>query len=308
MLVAVIAIFLVMSFTGVAVLDISHNSTAVSRETITNIKSQYILETSVNESLWLINASADSTVERTNGGVSTTWDSLNQVLTVNVDTLGTETEVDVHLNDDFHFERGIATALGLNQNGYSVAHKEGNEVRNFDFMPDVDVTYFADNAISVNNGNENSFKSDDFATEGIYVFNGNNLTLDSLNFSASTLVFAGKFITITNSNITSLPGNEYINAFPALVFTNPDAKITIHNSNTINGAIYAAGELNLYDASMTGPIVGASVNLYADIDLNDENADDYYAWTQGFGEEVDYDWPKHIKKWVTKNWSRGNNG
>jgi len=307
MLVAVIMMFLVMSFTGVAVMDISHNSTAVSRETVANIKTQYYLENSVNESLWLINSSSDTVVERSKDGVTTTWDSLNQVMTVHVDTLGSIAEVDVHLNNDFHFERGIATALGLNTNGYSVAHKEGNEVRNFDFMPDVDVNYFSDNAISVNNGNENSFKSDDFTGEGIYVFNGNNLSLDSLDFSASTLVFSGRFITITNSVITSLPGNEYINAFPALVFTNPDAVITIENTNTINGAIYAAGTLNLYDASMTGPIVGSEVNLYADIDLNDENAADYYAWTQGFGENTDYDWPKHIEKWETTKWEKKKN-
>jgi hypothetical protein len=308
MLVAVIMIFLVMSFTGVAVLDISHNSSSAAQETTFNIKNQYALESSVNHSMWLINNSADSAVTRVNGNVATSWDSLTQILTVNVDTLGVETEVDVHLNDDFHFERGIATALGLNKNGYSLAHSEQHATRNFDFMPDVDITFFADNAISTNNGNENSFKGDDFTVEGIYVFNGNNLTLDSLDFSASTLVFAGKFITITNSNITSLPGNEYIDAFPALVFTNPDAQITIQNSNVINGAIYAAGTLNLYDASMTGPIVGSEVNLYADIDLNDENADDYYAWTAGFGDATDYDWPKHIEKWVTKQWARGTNG
>ena len=304
MLVAVIMIFLVMSFTGVAVLDISHNSSSVAQETVLNIQSQYALESSVNHSLWLINSGADSSVIRVDGGVATTYDSTEQVLTVNVDTLGTQTEVDVHLNDNFHFQRGVATALGMNNNGYSVAHSEEHGTHTFGFMPTVDVTFFENNAVSTNNGNENSFKGDDFTAEGIYVFNGNNLTLDSLNFSGSTLVFAGKFITITNSFITSLAGNEYIDAFPALVFTNPDAQITIENSNVINGAIYAAGELNLYDASMTGPIVGSTVNLYADIDLNDENADDYYAWTQGFGDVADYDWPKHIEKWVTKEWVR----
>ncbi|MCF7807875.1 MAG: hypothetical protein K9N38_05070 [Candidatus Marinimicrobia bacterium] len=306
MLIAVIAIFLVMSFTGVAVLDISYTSSTSAQGTVSNIKSQYILESSINESLWLINAGADSVVTRIEGGVTTTWDSLSQVLTVHVDTFGSESEVSLHLDDDSHFERGIASRSGLNTNGN--AYGLNRQKRNFNFLPGVDMTYFNENALQIENGNENSFKNSDIADGGIVIFTGNNLSLDSLNLSAATLVFTGKNITITNSSITANAGTEFSNASPAIVFTNSWESLTIEASNTINGAIFSAGELNLYGASMTGPIIGETVNLMEDITLNDEFADNYYTWTNGFGDQLSYDWPKEIDTWMTTLWERSTNG
>jgi len=55
MLVAVIMMFLALSFTGVSVLNVSYLSRSASAETIENIKLQYQMESRINQALWQIN-------------------------------------------------------------------------------------------------------------------------------------------------------------------------------------------------------------------------------------------------------------
>jgi len=73
MLVAVIMIFVVFSFTGVAVLNVSYLSSSSSIETIHNIKLQHEMESSINEALWIINSGTDSLVNVSSDGITTLW-------------------------------------------------------------------------------------------------------------------------------------------------------------------------------------------------------------------------------------------
>ena len=85
MLVAVLMLFVVFSFTGVAVLNVSYLSSANSAETVNNIKLQYATESSINEALWRINTGVDSLVNTNADGIVTLWDETTNILSVNVD-------------------------------------------------------------------------------------------------------------------------------------------------------------------------------------------------------------------------------
>ncbi|NQV14280.1 hypothetical protein HQ531_02395, partial [bacterium] len=105
MLVAVLMIFVVFSYTGVAVLNVSYVSSSASRETVQNIKLQYAVESQVNETLWRINIGADSLVSETSDGITTLWDATSNILSVNVDMFEMEAEILMDLNEDTHFDR-----------------------------------------------------------------------------------------------------------------------------------------------------------------------------------------------------------
>jgi len=308
MLVAVIMIFVVFSFTGVAVLDVAYNSRAASIETVNNIRVQYVVESAVNEALWLINSGKDSLVNRTADGITSNWNGETEVLTISVDTLDTVSEITLDLTSDTHFERGLASKSGIGSNGYTYGNSDEHAARKFDFMPDVDAAYFATNAIRTENGNERSWNSSDFTDEGIYVFNGNNLTIDGVNLTNSTMVFTGSNITFINCILTApLPG-EGSAPLPALLITDPNANFTVASSNHIEGAIFCAGQINLQDATLTGPVVGEFISLEDNITLMDSGNDAYYTWTVGFGEEDSYDWPKQVGRWTNTKWESSTNG
>ncbi len=308
MLVAVIMVFVLFSFTGVAVLDLATVSSSASLETVHNIKVQYVVESSINEALWLINTGEDSLVNRDENGVITDWNADTEVLTISVDTLGMEAEITLDLAVDTHFKRGLASKSGININGHSCDTADKHASRKFDFMPNVDAVYFETNAINTENGNEMSWSAADFSSEGIYIFNGNNITLDGLNLSNSTLVFTGSNITFINNTITAPVPGEGADALPALIITDPEANFTVSSSNHIEGAIFCAGQINLENATLTGPVVGEFISLESDITLIDTEHDAYYTWTVGFGEEDTYDWPKQVGRWTTTTWEKKLNG
>lgn len=308
MLVAVIMFFVVLSFTGVAVLDISYTSKTSSMETVDNILMQYTIESTISESLWKINVGADSLVNMDIDGITVVWDSIEQVLTVDVADFGLESQVALDLSDDTHFERGIASNTDILTNGYTTGIEEENRVRVFNFLPDIDIDFFYDNKVKVHNGNDQSWKSEYLDTEGIHIFTGNNLLLDSISITNSTLVFTGKGITFTGTNSIKAPlptGSSP--ALPALIFLSTDEDFTISAGDRVEGAIFCAGQLNIESAQLTGPIVGNVISLNDNIDLMDGDYSEYYRWTEGFGSQEDYDWPKQIGRWKTNTWGKATN-
>lgn len=309
MLVAVIATFLVLSFTAVAVLEVANTSRIVSNQTVDNIKLQFALETAVNEALWRINCGADSLVNIDQDGVLCVWDSAEQVLTVNVSDGTHESEVELDLSDDIHFERGLASTNIIEFNGHDAGISKKHRSRVFTFLPNADFEYFENNAVKEHNGNQNSWKEDYLDQQGIHIFAGNNLVLDDINMSNSTLVFTGKNITLDESMHISAPiPVDSASALPALVFTNPEANLSLNEGAFIEGAIFCAGRITIDNAILTGPIVGETIILYDDLELLDTEYSEYYGWALGFGAVDEYDWPKQIGRWTSTTWGTVENG
>lgn len=304
MLATVIMMFLVMSLTGVATLDLSYASYRSSLNTKSNIQTQFLMESAVNKALWMINTGEDSLVTGYVDGIYMTYNKTSHILSASLNTPENCYEVSLNLVDDTHFDQAISSHTQFTDNGYTCNNASGNPMHNFGFLPEVDIKYWKDRATAVLNANENSWVEDALVESGTYILTGNTLTLDSLNCDSSTLVFTGKKISITNSRVLSEMPGDSLNAPPALVFTNPNVIVHLDASNEIAGAIYCAGNLNLYNAALTGPVIAETIQIHEDIFIHDKSAKAYYSWQRGFGSRDTYDWPKHVNRWKINHWTK----
>ena len=321
MLVAVLMIFVVFSFTGVAVLNVSYISSVSSAETVNNIKLQYAMESSVNESLWRMNNGPDSLINVEADGITTLFDPVLNVLSVKVDKFQMETEILLDLSEDTHFDRALASDETITTNDYAVDADDENQSRFFSFMPEVDLAYFTDNAVATHTQSWyqwNDLEEDDFGGEGIHVFTGWFIELKNCSFENSTLVFTGRYINFEHQNEIDAPVPvDSADAMPALVFTNPDNYFEIEaegknydREDKINGAIYTAGTIVLKKGELSGPIVGKTITMEHgeeynnQIDFKDTEHPKHYRWTKGFKHKKHYDWPKQIGRWKTKKWGK----
>lgn len=302
-------IFTIFSFTGVAVLNVSALSSAASAETINNIKMQYATESSINEALWRINIGTDSLVNSTADGITTLWDADNQILSVNVDMFQMESEILLDLADDTHFDRGIAAEQTVDLDGYDAGIDEDRQIRSdFEFLPEVDLQYFLDNAVAVHNESWKIWKDNTFP-DGIHVFTGNYITVEDIRITSGTLVFTGHHVSLWGDNDITAPVGDSLATYPALVFTNPNQDLDIYSPNgneTITGAIYTNGDIDLYNGNVSGPVMGKNVVLRNHFDLKDNENADRYRWTKGFGSRDSYDWPKQIDRWKISKWIKKN--
>ncbi|MBT3575387.1 MAG: hypothetical protein HN995_00530 [Candidatus Marinimicrobia bacterium] len=324
MLVAVLMIFVVFSFTGVAVLNVSYISTVASTETINNIKLQYAMESSVNESLWRMNNGPDSLINVEADGITTLFDPVLNVLSVKVDKFQMETEILLDLSEDTHFDRALASDETINTNGNDVDADEENQSRFFSFMPEVDLDYFTDNAVAIHTENFHRWdgggkhEDDEDFDEGIHVFTGSFLEFKKMHLYNHTLVFTGRYILFSDDNEISAPVPvDSADALPALVFSNSDSYFEIEaegknydKEDKINGAIYTAGTIILKKGELSGPIVGKTITMEHgeeynnQIDFKDTEHPKHYRWTKGFKNKKHYDWPKQIGRWKTKKWKK----
>jgi len=329
MLVAVLMLFLVFSFTGVAVLNVAYISTASSAETVNNIKLQYAMESSVNESLWRINNGPDSLINITTDGITTLFDPVLNTLSVNVDKFQMETEILLDLSEDTHFDRALASDETINTNGYDTDIDEENRSRFFTFLPEVDMDYFTDNAVAIHSesfhkfeggqgGKNGKHSDDDDMADGIHIFTGSFIEFKNMNLSNHTLVFTGRFIYFNDRNNIDAPiPADSADAMPALVFTNPDNYFVVdaegkhyEKEDVINGAIYTAGTIILKKGQLSGPVVGNTISLEPGedfenhIQFKDSEHPHHYRWHKGFKGKKHYDWPKQIGRWKTKSWKK----
>ena len=304
-------IFTIFSFTGVAVLNVSYLSSSNSMETINNIKLQYATESSINEALWRINIGTDSLVNSSVDGITTLWDADNQILSVNVDKFQMESEIELDLSEDTHFDRGIAAEETVNLDGYDAGVADERQVRSdFDFLPEVDEQYFIDNAVAVHNESWKVWSNNTFP-DGIHVFTGNYIRLEDIRITSGTLVFTGHHVTLIGDNEITAAAGDTTATFPALVFTNPNQNFESYSPNggeTITGAIYVKGDIDLYNGNISGPIMGKKVKLHNNFNLLDSENSDRYRWTRGFGSRESYDWPKQIDRWNIRKWIKKNLG
>jgi len=307
MLVAVLMVFVVFSYTGVAVLNISYLSSSTSTETVNNIKLQYAMESSVNETLWRINNGPDSLVNMDADGISTVWDADNQVLSVNVDKFTMESEILLDLSEDTHFDRGIAAEEEVITDGYVADMEDDHQPRaGFSFLPEADLQYFLDNATEVH-GNSWKVWSDQTFDDGIHVFTGNYIAINDININSGTLVFTGHHVSFWGDNDIIAPLGDTTSTNAAVIFTNPNQNFDIYSSHgdeTITGAIYCKGNIEVYNGNISGPIIGKNVTLNTNFDLDDNHHQNRYRWTKGFGQHKNYDWPKQIGRWKTMKWNK----
>jgi len=314
MLVAVIMVFVVFSFTGVAVLNISYLSSSTSLETVNNIKLQYAVESTVNETLWLINTGADSLVNYTSNGITTVWDSTTQILSVSVDQFQMESEILLDLSEDTHFDRGIAAEediyLGDNLLGLSDEHRARGKFR---FLPQVDLDYFYENAAEIHSEHGTWFGyhrwENEIFSDGIHIFEGDYIILEDITINSGTLVFTGRHVKLWDENHITAPAPDSTGALPALVFTHPNQTFDLvspYGNETILGAIYCMNTIYLRNGNISGPVVGRIVSLSNDFDFLDTENNDYYQWTRGFGQRDRYDWPKQIGRWRIHKWIKKN--
>jgi len=324
MLVAVLMLFVVFSFTGVAALNVAYISTSSSAETVNNIKLQYAMESSVNESLWRINNGPDSLINITTDGITTLFDPVLNTLSVNVDKFQMETEILLDLSEDTHFDRALASDETIATNGYTADMDEENRERFFTFLPEVDLDYFTDNAVAIHNESFHKWdgggkhEDDEDFEEGIHVFTGSFIEFKKMHLNNVTLVFTGRWIWFNEDNEINAPTPiDSADAMPALVFTNEDNYFEIEaegknydKEDKINGAIYTAGAIVMKKGELSGPIVGKTISMehgedYSNhIDFKDTEHPKHYRWTKGFKHKKHYDWPKQIGRWKTKKWNK----
>ncbi|NQV49484.1 MAG: hypothetical protein HQ507_03250 [Candidatus Marinimicrobia bacterium] len=307
MLVAVLMVFVIFSFTGVAVLNISYLSNSTSQETVNNIKLQYAVESTVNKALWRINTGADSLVNYDSDGITTVWDASTQVLSVNVDKFQIESEILLDLSDDTHFDRGIAAEATVSLSGYDPGLENDKQVRSgFNFLPEADLQYFLDNATEVHSSSWKVWSNQTLA-DGIHVFTGSYIALENVQINSGTLVFTGHHVNFWGSNDITAPEGDSTSTAPALIFTNSSQDFDMYSNNgteTIIGAIYCKGDITLHNGNVSGPVIGRNVTLGSNIDFMDSEHSDRYRWTRGFGHRSDYDWPKQIGRWKHNKWNK----
>ncbi|NQT63298.1 MAG: hypothetical protein HQ556_10110 [Candidatus Marinimicrobia bacterium] len=326
MLVAVLMIFVVFSFTGVAVLNVAYVSTASSAETVNNIKLQYAMESSINESLWRINNGPDSLVNIEANGIATDFNPVLNVLSVKVEKFNMETEILLDLSEDTHFDRALASDKTINTNGYDSEIDEENRSRFFTFIPEVDLDYFMDSAVAIHTESFHRWdgggkhRDDDDFEDGIHIFTGSFIEFKKMHLYNHTLVFTGRYILFTEDNhITAPLPQDTLYALPALVFSNPENYFEIEaegkhyrKEDIILGAIYTAGTIILKKGEISGPIVGNTISMehgeeYENfIDFKDTEFPQYYRWHKGFKGKKHYDWPKQIGRWKTAKWGKKN--
>ena len=305
MLAAVIMSFVVFTFAGMAVLNVSYLSSTTSGETVENIKLQYSAESTISEALWRINLGVDSLVNSSGDGTTCTWDALSQILSVSIDKFNSESEIYLDLSSDTHFNRSLASSTYINTYGYATDVEDEHRSRTFSFMPELDLQYFIDHADFIHHANDASWKSGALVDEAIHLFTGNNLNIENVTLDSSTFVFTGKGITFTGVNNLIAPVlADTLAALPALVFANPEYGFTLEAGTHIEGAIFCAGQIVLRGGSLSGPVIAQTIFLNHDIDFQDAEHGEYYRWTAGFKSKSTYDWPKQINRWRTDKWNR----
>ena len=306
MLIAVLIIFLVLSFTSIADLSVSlsANSTSNKMMSVEDIKQQYSIESNINKALWKINSGEDDLVNLTAGGVTIAWDADNYLLSIGTETENTESEVLLNLEENAPFSNAISSRTPIRMNGYFVDSEDEHPVQQVAQLPTLDPTYFIVNRTVIHHGDETTWSKQSLQIEGVHIFLGNNLKISGLNLENSTLLFLGDDIVFSGRNtINAPPPVDSLPAVPAVVFMNPQTEFTLRYGTHIEGAVYCAGHLDIENAALSGPVLANSVTLTGNVDIRDDLHPEFYRWNMGFGHQPDYDWPKYVSRWKAMKWN-----
>jgi hypothetical protein len=291
MLAAVLMMFFVFTFSGVAMLELSGHTALKNQDAVQVLKNQYAVESAVNVALWRINTVSDSSGNFIDGDVVSQYDSTSKELVVTIDRYQKQNGVTVSLKEDTHFNHALSAMNGIIYNGFTLTAQ--TEVREFDFLPESDLSYFYNNAVEVHTESNHTYLS---LVNGIHIFLGDNITLKNVSFNG-TAVFMGVGVEFSH-NVNIIAANDD----PAMVFTDPLNEFSFYediqaDDYLINGPIYSEGKINLRDGEISGPVMANTIELKSNVDLTDEVSPQFYKWTDGFGNQEDYHNPVSIKKW-----------
>jgi hypothetical protein len=293
MLAAVLSLFMIFSFTGVAALNLSSFTAMETQDAVQTMKNQYSVESALNVALWRINASGGQVSNFTDGPVSAEWDSLTNELSVSIDRYDKQLTIDVYLGEDHHFNHALSATDSIDFGGNDV--DMDTEPRDFTFLPIVDMDYWNSRAVQVHNHTWWSL-SNQTLTPGVHIFNGNWMWIEDVTLEG-TAIFTGRFIFFLGENNITAPADS-LTSDPALVFTN-DRNVVYLNNDNIYGAIYSAGRIILQGGNISGPVTGKVINIQHSYSFWDTENRHFYKWTRGFGDYSSYNWPKNIGRWRT---------
>lgn len=298
-IVAIMITAVIFSATGLGVLNLATIVNLDTQEAVKTVQNQVEVESFANIALWRVNAGGDNLGTYSSGDLSATFDSTTKSLSVTKMVDGEATSLYIGLEEDYHFKRAVATSGTFYSNGLSVEPEPQHQVRSqMGFLPQADLQYFVDNAAQIHYDNSRTYHTADLS-EGINVFMGSGLTFDRVSMENTTLVFAGTNIDFWKRNVIKSGSGD----MPALVFTNPNSDFTFYGfwssyRDIIEGAVYSAGTVRLWNGTLSGPVVAETVVLNRDMNFTDDENSQFYQWQNGFGAYDDYDWPKQIDQWV----------
>jgi len=302
MLVTVLATAMILSVTGVAVMEFGLYGRTEAFESAHTIENQYTVEGHVNKALWRVNTMADSLISYTEGPVTVTYDTSAMRLFVGVSQFDEARTVTADLVEDNHFRHAIATNDTLLLNGYDLGNEPQNTVKGeFRFLPQIDLQYFIDSAVAVHDEDYYWYDQADFSDEGIHVFTGEDPVLNSVTLHNSTVVFTSSWVWFYKDCDIRAEVN-LDEQLPAVVLTNPDIVFVLNREwgyqDNIEGAIWCAGKIRIKRGTISGPIVANKAVLKRDMDLTDDAHPEFYnIWYTGFGSYASYDWPKVLTNW-----------
>ncbi len=299
-IVAIMITAVIFSATGLGVLNLATIVNLDTQTAVEKVRDQVEVESFANVALWRINTGGDNLGSYSAGDLTATFDSTSQKLSVIKSDGDEQTGLVLSLEEDHHFKRAVATSGTFYTQGNTVSPEPQHQVRSqVGFLPTVDINYFMNIADEIHYDNSRTFRDWDLS-EGVHVFEGNNLIFESVDLENTTLVFTGTNIDFWKHNVIKADeGGD----MPALVFTNPNSDFTFYGywstyRDEIEGAIYSAGTIRMYNGILSGPVVARTAVLERSMNFTDDEHGEYYQWQNGFGAYEDYDWPKQVQEWA----------
>jgi hypothetical protein len=302
MLVTVLTTALILSLTGMAVVEFGFYGRSTAQDAVHAINNRYTVESHVNKALWRVNTFDDSLVSYSDGPVTVTYDTTTMRLLVGVSQYDKTQAVMADLVEDMHFNHAIATNDSLLLYGHTLGQEPSHSSKGeFRFLPTLDQQYFLDSAVAVHDEDYYWYTDADFSQEGIHVFTGESPYLYNVTLHNSSLLFTSQWVTFWGENDIRA-AKDSTNQLPAVILTHPDIVFNIQGEfwkqDRIEGAIYCAGKVVLRKGTLSGPIVSRKAAVFRDMNFTDDQNPEYYIWHTGFGHYASYDWPKVITNWA----------
>lgn len=299
-IVAIMITAVIFSATGLGVMNLATIVNLDTQSAVEKVQNEIEVESLANVALWRVNTGDDQLGTYTIGDITAAYDSSTMRLSVIKETDGETSGVILDLEQDTHFDRAVATKYGIDYNEKTAGEDPDHQLRHgFGFLPQIDLSYFIDNAANEDWGSAKHIHDDD-VVEGINIFYGNHLDIHNVEQDNITMVFLGWDIELKDDVILSahmVDGNP----LPAMIFLNES---DVHfdqgtgDNITIEGAIYSTGHVRLHEGTFSGPVVANTARICRDLDMSDSDNAQYYGWSIGFGDMEDYDWPKQIEEFA----------
>ena len=300
-IIAIMVTAIIFSITGLGVLNLAQAVILDAQTAAHTLEDQIEVESVANIALWRLNTGADSLGSLSSGDITSTFDSTDLILTVELATAEDTSGFKLTLEEDHHFRRAIGTRNTISQSTYLIGEEKEHRLReNFGFLPIVDLAFWMNLADTIYTEHDRTYLDTDLR-EGILIFTGDGVKIQDVSLYNTTMIFTGTGIDFIRDNIVSATQNDSL-VYPALVFTDSVFTFFVNEwfssrQDHIYGAIYSAGSILLRKGELSGPVVARHVLLWRNMDFIDDQYPQYYRWPRGFGDFSAYDWPKQVALW-----------